>query len=169
VVGSITHCPDYRAAAVAMQLDVLTIGIDAEIHEELPNGVSDQVLLDEEQAWLRQGPGGVHWDRLVFSAKESVYKAWFPLTGLWLGFEDIVVTFEPAEGTFHARLLVAPPRVGGGDLSGFTGHFLVRDGLAVTAVALLRKSSPGKHCRYQLHRGQSDETNRDFCENGVAD
>ncbi len=30
----------------------------------------------------------VSWDRLLFSAKESVYKTWFPLTGRWLGFED---------------------------------------------------------------------------------
>jgi len=30
-------------------------------------------------------PPGPSWDRLLFSAKESVYKAWFPLTGRWLG------------------------------------------------------------------------------------
>ena len=30
----------------------------------------------------------VCWDRLLFSAKEAVYKAWFPLAGRWLGFED---------------------------------------------------------------------------------
>jgi 4'-phosphopantetheinyl transferase EntD len=139
VVGSITHCQDYRAAAVARQLDVLTLGIDAEPHEALPNGVSDQVLLDQERAWLTRASSGVHWDRLVFSAKESIYKAWFPLTGEWLGFEDVVVTFEPAERTFYGRLLVAPPTVDGHRLTGFTGKFLVREGLALTAVALLRR------------------------------
>jgi 4'-phosphopantetheinyl transferase EntD len=138
VVGSITHCQDYRAAAVAMQLDVLTVGIDAEVHEELPNGVLNRICIHEERHWLTQAPGGIHWDRLVFSAKESVYKAWFPLTGKWLGFEDVVVRFEPEEGTFHARLLVSPPTVAGRDLTGFTGHFLVWQGLAFTAVALLR-------------------------------
>ena len=47
------------------------------------------------------------WDRLLFSAKESVYKAWFPLTGRWLGFEDADVTITP-DGTFTARLLAEP-------------------------------------------------------------
>jgi 4'-phosphopantetheinyl transferase EntD len=141
VVGSITHCQAYRAAAVATQLDVLTLGIDAEIHDELPAGVFDQVVIHQEQAWLKQAPDGVHWDRLLFSAKESVYKAWFPLTGEWLGFKDVVVTFDPAERTFYARLLVASPKLAGADLTGFTGRFLVRDGLALTAVALLKREN----------------------------
>src|SRR5689334_18679792 len=72
VVGSITHCRGYRAAAVALQRDVLTVGIDAEVHEGLPAGVLGQVAVDRERAWLAEAPGGVHWDRLLFSAKESV-------------------------------------------------------------------------------------------------
>ena len=30
----------------------------------------------------------ISWDRLTFSAKESVYKAWFPTYGKWLDFTD---------------------------------------------------------------------------------
>ncbi len=44
-------------------------------------------------------PPGPSWDRLLFSAKESVYKAWFPLTGRWLGFEEAAITINPADGT----------------------------------------------------------------------
>jgi 4'-phosphopantetheinyl transferase EntD len=138
VIGSITHCQGYRAAAVAMQLDILTVGIDAEIHDELPAGVIEQVVVGEECVWLAEAPQGVHWDRLLFSAKESVYKAWFPLTGRWLGFEDVAVTLEPTHGRFHARLLVPPPVVAGHNLTGFTGRFLIRDGLVLTAIALRR-------------------------------
>ena len=115
------------------------MGIDAEIHEALPADVLPRVAREQERRWLAEAPGGVHWDRLLFSAKESVYKAWFPLTGRWLGFEDAVVTFNPAAGTFHARLLVAPPPVDGCDLRGFTGRFLARDGLVLTAIALPRR------------------------------
>jgi 4'-phosphopantetheinyl transferase EntD len=79
VVGSITHFG--YAAAAAMQLNVLTVGIDAEIDEELPAGVLDQVLVDEERARLAGASRGTHWDMLLFSAKESIYKAWFPLSG----------------------------------------------------------------------------------------
>jgi 4'-phosphopantetheinyl transferase EntD len=72
---------------------------------------------------------GASWDRLLFSAKESVYKAWFPLTGRWLGFCDARITVNPADGTFAARLLVA-----GAPLTGFGGRWLARDGLILTTV-----------------------------------
>ena len=57
---------------------------------------------------LRSGAADlqVHWDRVLFSAKESIYKAWFPLTGRWLGFEEASLSIDPAAGTFAARLHV---------------------------------------------------------------
>ena len=81
IVGSMTHCAGYRAAAVARAVDVLSLGIDAEPHAALPGGVLDSVALPSEQAQLaelRRTAGGVCWDRLLFSGKESVYKAWYP-------------------------------------------------------------------------------------------
>src|SRR5258706_11349430 len=83
VVGSMTHCDGYRAAAVAHDRDVVTIGIDAEPHDRLPDGVLNSIALPEEESWIRglsMTEPRIHWDRLLFSAKESVYKAWFPLT-----------------------------------------------------------------------------------------
>ena len=50
---------------------------------------------------------GVSWDRLLFSAKESVYKAWFPLTSRWLNFSAGLADRGPAARTFAARLLVS--------------------------------------------------------------
>jgi 4'-phosphopantetheinyl transferase EntD len=84
----------------------------------------------------------VCWDRLLFSAKESVYKAWFPLAGRWLGFADAVITLTPAAGIFSARLLVNGPVVAGRAVTGFTGRWLVRRGLIVTAVALPAGTPP---------------------------
>ncbi len=76
---------------------------------------------------------GVSWDRLLFSAKESVYKAWFPLTGQWLGFPDARIAVQ-ADGTFFARLRVPWPAAAGRPLAGFEGRWLARDGLIVTAA-----------------------------------
>jgi 4'-phosphopantetheinyl transferase EntD len=121
-----------------MEADFLAVGIDAESHDALPRGVLEQVCVEKERSWLVEAPSGIHWDRLMFSAKESVYKAWFPLTGRWLGFEDAMVTFKPAEGTFYARLLVGLPTVAGRSVTGFAGRFLVRDGLVLTATTLPR-------------------------------
>lgn len=141
VVGSITHCAGYCACALARDGDLVTIGIDAEPNEPLPAGVLGDIARPEELGRLR-GLGSampeIHWDRLVFSAKEAVYKAWFPLAGRWLGFEDAVVQLDPARGSFRARLLVPGPTVDGRELTGFSGRWLVRDGLVVTAIAPAR-------------------------------
>ena len=48
VVGSITHCDGYRAAAVARATDLATVGIDAEPHEPLPDGVLAAIALPAE-------------------------------------------------------------------------------------------------------------------------
>jgi 4'-phosphopantetheinyl transferase EntD len=139
IVGSITHCAGYRAAAVARACDMLTIGIDAEPNDELPDGVLEAVSIRGERARLDDlapvAPG-ICCDRLLFSAKESVYKAWFPLTGRWLGFEEADITIDAARGTFSARLLVPGPMAGSSPLTGFAGRWLVRNGLVLTAIAV---------------------------------
>jgi 4'-phosphopantetheinyl transferase EntD len=97
IVGSITHCAGYRAAAAARACDVLTIGLDAEPDEALPSGVLKAVSLPGERERLRDltaAAPGACWDRLLFCAKEATYKAWFPLARCWLGFEDADITIN---------------------------------------------------------------------------
>ena len=111
VVGSITHCAGYRAAAVAPVSAGLALGIDAEPNLPLPDGVLAVVTRPAERqavAARQAAMPSIAWDRLVFSAKESVYKAWFPLTGTWLGFEDAELTI--GSGTFSATIDAAPSR-----------------------------------------------------------
>jgi 4'-phosphopantetheinyl transferase EntD len=137
VVGSITHCPGYCAAAGARRGAVAAIGIDAEEHAPLPDGVLRKVALDGEREWLRGHRGDATcWDRLLFSAKESVFKAWFPLTRAWLGFHDAAVSFRPGSGAFSACLLVPGPVVAGGRLGTLEGRYVVADGRALTAVVV---------------------------------
>jgi 4'-phosphopantetheinyl transferase EntD len=139
VVGSITHCAGYRGCAVARSTDLATIGMDAEPNEPLPDGVLDLVSDESERAWigeLRASAPQVSWDRLLFSAKESVYKAWFPLTRRWLDFAEATLTVDAAAGTFHARLLVDGETTSGAKLTGFDGRWLTRNGLVLTAIAV---------------------------------
>jgi 4'-phosphopantetheinyl transferase EntD len=136
VVGSITHCAGYRACAVAFERDVVAIGLDAEPNDRLPDGVLRAVAGEAEQAEitaLAATRPEVSWDRLLFSAKESVYKAWYPLTGGRLGFRDAHVEFDPGRGTFAARLLVD-----GGPVTGLDGRWLVSNGLLATAIVVPR-------------------------------
>jgi 4'-phosphopantetheinyl transferase EntD len=41
------------------------------------------------------------WSRTLFSAKESVYKAWFPLTRRWLGYNETIIGIDPS--TVHSQ------------------------------------------------------------------
>ncbi|MHC3471453.1 4'-phosphopantetheinyl transferase family protein [Streptomyces sp. 7R007] len=144
LAGSMTHCEGYCAAVLVRATDLASLGIDAEPHQPLPEGVLDAVALPAEAARLRRLAAerpSVHWDRLLFSAKESVYKAWFPLTGQWLDFSeaDIDVFGDPGsrpQGGFRAELLVPGPVVGGRRIGHFDGRWTVRRGLVATAVTV---------------------------------
>jgi enterobactin synthetase component D / holo-[acyl-carrier protein] synthase len=132
VVGSITHCAGYRAAAVARSGELCGIGIDAEPHAPVPEDALDLIAREEERAQLRSledGDPSLHWSRILFCAKEAVYKAWFPLTRRWLEFADLSTTLRP-DGTFSARPLVEAPL----DLRSFSGRWAVSGGLIVAAT-----------------------------------
>jgi 4'-phosphopantetheinyl transferase EntD len=139
IVGSITHCAGYCAAAVARTQDLLTIGLDAEPNAALPGGVLELISLPAERARLRElaaAAPGIGWDRLLFCAKEAVYKAWFPLTGRWLGFADADITIDATERAFTARIQVPAPVIHGSALTSFTGRWLANEDLILTAIAV---------------------------------
>jgi 4'-phosphopantetheinyl transferase EntD len=130
VAGSITHCAGYRASAVAHLTDVAGIGLDAEPNAPLPDGVLERIAVAQERAWLPElaaAVPGVSWDRLLFCAKESVYKAWFGATGRHLAFAGVRVELAEA-GRFAAHVDSTAARI--------DGRWLVRDGLALTTVTV---------------------------------
>jgi 4'-phosphopantetheinyl transferase EntD len=140
VVGSLTHCAGFRGAAVARQDEARSVGIDAEPHDVLPNGVLDAITLPAERAELSAMPSGLHWDRILFCAKEATYKAWFPLTRRWLGFEDAHIVFDVdktgSAGEFESEILIDGAALSGPPLTALQGRWSVRDGLALTAIVL---------------------------------
>ena len=147
VVGSLTHCRGYCAAAVAPRGRIRSIGIDAEPNEALPHGILRMVAATEEWTRLERLPrNGVAWDRLLFSAKESVYKAWFPLANTWLGFKDVAMTIDAEAATFVARLLVRGPDVEGHALAEIAGRFVIHQRFIITAAVIPRdlRSAQGR-------------------------
>ncbi len=139
VVGSMTHCAGYRAAAVAPATLVRGLGIDAEPHAALPRAVPRSVLRSEEAAAvarLREADATVSWDLLVFSAKESLFKAWFPLTGAELAFSDVTVCIDTGGG-FTVSADAASRRVPHA-VRRVTGRWLLRANLLLTAVVVDR-------------------------------
>jgi 4'-phosphopantetheinyl transferase EntD len=144
VVGSLTHCPGYRAAAAGRSETFRGLGIDAEPHIPLPLAVDDLILRAEERARLRTLNAArphVRWDRLVFSAKEAVYKAWFPLTRRWLGFEDVSITVR-LDGGFHADLDPQQPPVDRTLPERIPGRWLVGRGFVLAAAWIAQPNAP---------------------------
>ncbi|MGV0627630.1 4'-phosphopantetheinyl transferase PptT [Mycolicibacter minnesotensis] len=135
IVGSLTHCAGYRGAVVGRDSDVRSVGIDAEPHDVLPDGVLKAISLPAERAELAALPAGQHWDRILFCAKEATYKAWFPLTKRWLGFEDAHITFDP-DGGFVSRILIDPAALAGPALTELRGRWSVAGGLVLTGIVL---------------------------------
>ncbi|MFE7183938.1 4'-phosphopantetheinyl transferase family protein [Streptomyces erythrochromogenes] len=146
LVGSLTHCEGYHAAALARTTDVASLGIDAEPDGPLPDGVLHVISLPAERDRLRRltaDTPGLNWDRLLFSAKESVYKAWSPLMGKWLDFSEADIEIfadasSPSHGTFRAKLLVPGPRVDDRHLDHFEGRWTIQRDLVATAVTVPR-------------------------------
>jgi 4'-phosphopantetheinyl transferase EntD len=140
VVGSLTHTQGYRGAVVGRSATVRSVGIDAEPHDVLPDGVLNAISLPAERYEIAALPDGLHWDRILFCAKEATYKAWFPLTQRWLGFEDAHITFgvdtSGVSGTFVTRILIDPAARHGPPLTELAGRWSVGGGLALTAIVL---------------------------------
>ena len=142
IVGSITHCSGYRGAVLGRTSQIATIGIDAELNAPLPAGVLGAISLPQERAWVEQLAAerpDVHWDRLLFCAKEAVYKAWYPLAQRWLDFSDAEISVEADRGLFTAELRVTGPMFQGARLTGFSGRWVAREGLILTAVVVSRQ------------------------------
>jgi len=134
VVGSITHCRGYAASAVAHAGDLAALGIDAEPNEALPPGVLARVAFGAERE-LPSTNEATHLDRLLFSAKEAVYKAWFPLTERSLFFDQVHISFESSE-EFVAAFLVEAPMIQDRQLTEVRGRWSLCAGVLLTAVAV---------------------------------
>jgi enterobactin synthetase component D / holo-[acyl-carrier protein] synthase len=139
VQGSMTHCVGYAAAAVGPLSRFLAIGIDAEPDAPLPDGVLDVVATPAEYdrlAGIQPGLDGPNWDRLLFSAKEAVYKAWFPLVGEWLDHQQAEILFDTQEQTFTALLSRDGLIVDGRQVRRLHGRWIRDRGILLTAIVL---------------------------------
>jgi 4'-phosphopantetheinyl transferase EntD len=131
ICGSITHCAGYCAAVAAHKRDLASVGIDAEPVHDLGKVALDHVAVASERDWIWRADREMPWPLLLFSAKESVFKAWFPLFGMALSFQHVVMDFDPAKAAFTAVVCREPgmrPR------TEFVGRFGV-DGRHVMTIA----------------------------------
>jgi 4'-phosphopantetheinyl transferase EntD len=127
-VGSITHTSGLVAAVVAPAALVPGVGVDAEVYRPLPHEVRHMVLTPAERDDV-----GTELETVVFSAKESIYKALYPRRRRWLDFQDVEVRLDSSVGRFVAVAVREEDRA---TLAALQGSYAVVGGYALTCCAL---------------------------------
>ena len=132
IVGSITHSHGYAAAAVAKKSEVLSLGLDAETDEPLSSKVLQRIGNDQEQEWVKSVDGSLIQNpgKVLFSAKEATYKAWYPITQEWLGFQEAHIHFHSDENTFTVQIQKKGP------FKKLFGKFAIQQGIILTAIEI---------------------------------
>ena len=102
VLGSFAHEQEVAVAAVARSGDIAALGIDVEPAEPLPSELQALVLTKREREQL---PRASWSGRLVFAAKEAVYKAIAALDGTLLDYQDIEIDLSAGRAITDGRCL----------------------------------------------------------------
>lgn len=138
VVGSISHTETWAGVVLAHRSDCAGLGLDVELATPLKDEIARRICVEDELAWLEASwPDPVErgrWGKLVFSAKETAYKAQYPHSQTFLGFDAMSIAVDVAAETFVATFLVEalPFRVG----ETFEGRFALRPDLIATGICL---------------------------------
>ncbi len=135
ITGAISHNNRWCGAAVARCSDVTGIGFDVETVKRISMNISRKILTRQEMIWLSEWPGeeAQKMVALIFSAKESVYKALYPVIKTRISFFDAVITPSPDSLSFDVELSKKiadhlPP------CSRLTGTCLFHDGDIFTGI-----------------------------------
>jgi 4'-phosphopantetheinyl transferase EntD len=91
IVGSMAHDAEIAVAAIAQRRDLLSVGVDVEPAEPLDPGLLEIVATTNERSIIQSDP---NLGRLLFAVKEAVYKAVYPLDGLFLDHHDVEVSLS---------------------------------------------------------------------------
>ena len=136
VRGSITHSEGFAAAAVGFAKDVSGIGIDLEsLSRVVDFNIRRHVCVDKEREFLESLPTeqANRYLRIIFSAKESIFKCFFPISQTYLYFQDAEIIIDENNSKFSFSLSKTCTGI---TSSGFqhSGRFLIKDDLLLTSI-----------------------------------
>lgn len=134
--GSITHTDRDCMAVVTDAPEIAVLGLDLEPMSPLEPSLWPVVCTMSEMQWLAAlGPSQRgHFAKLIFCAKEAVYKAQYQISRTMLEFHAVDLSMDLASGRFEAQLR--------SDIPGFTskavipGRFAILSNSFVAAVEL---------------------------------
>jgi 4'-phosphopantetheinyl transferase EntD len=124
LAGSISHT---HGACLAAVVKAGVVGIDLEPENAVQPDIQTTVLDADERIMIGDNPALA---TVIFCAKEAVYKAQYPMTGLLFGFDRLHITLAP--GSFDARFMAATGPIPAGSV--WTGHFAHVAGYVLTAI-----------------------------------
>ena len=148
-VGSITHNSDFAAAIACPDEALLGVGIDIEsvIEPDARAAMMDLVVSAAEADLLRAAAGELSFDcllTLVFSAKESFYKAAFAQVRAYVDFDAVeVVALDTAARVIVLRCRAAlSGQLPAGHLC--DAHFDFLELGAIFTVVVLKRDAPAR-------------------------
>ena len=112
--GSITHSSGFAAVAVGLKKEIKGIGIDLEsVSRSLDFKIRKHVCVDSELEWLESLPDkqANRALRIIFSAKESIFKCFYPGTKTYLSFKDAEISVNETEKKFSFTIFKSFPGI----------------------------------------------------------
>ena len=138
IIGSISHTDAFAAAAVVSLTALRSIGVDSErmVEDWLVDVIRRECLTTTEDTYLQYCSNSCDirvLSTLFFSAKESVWKAMYPLTKELFEFRDVeICAFNFSAGLFRVRPVSA---IGNSCVAGF-GRFRLSGSFVHTSFEL---------------------------------
>ncbi len=108
LTGSITHINGYSVAVIASTKEISGIGIDIELNSKLNNNIIPNIQTNSEI--IRNGELSLSdrilcINKLIFSAKESVFKFIYPFVLKYIKFKDVEIILDVETKTFKIFFL----------------------------------------------------------------
>ncbi|NBB96598.1 MAG: 4'-phosphopantetheinyl transferase superfamily protein [Alphaproteobacteria bacterium] len=136
LTGSITHTARDCIAVVSDSPEITALGLDMEVASPLESALWPEICTMPEMHWLASlGPSQRgHFAKLLFSAKEAVYKAQYQVSRQMLEFHDLCLSMDLTNHRFEAHLKteVAGLRTG----AVLAGRFVILGAAFITSVEL---------------------------------
>lgn len=132
IVGSISHTQAVGAAVAAHDRDLIGVGVDLEDAKGLKQNIIAMICRPEERARLSATPEPERVAKIIFSAKESIYKCIWPTVRRYVDFQDVEITVDLAAGRYAAvaREASLPANL----FPVLRGHYFVRGDLLATTA-----------------------------------
>ena len=121
ILGSITHTRGFVAVIATRDENFSGVGVDWEkmMSEKTWSSIASRIVTDKEAALCPKGFSKSHWGTIIFSLKESIYKAFYPTVRTYFGFETVVILeVDIVSGCIVFEVI---KDIGDSNLKGFVG------------------------------------------------